>query len=136
MYNAIRTAIVSRFTADQNDAVYTLTSGQMAYVRGSQGWSDNYIVFLVGEANSDDCFRTVAIDDSSVQFNCYSSTAAGAEAIQSAVRNRYDGSQLSVSGFNSIRLQRILQVPAFKTGDNENDLWFAVIEFAFKIQKE
>lgn len=141
MFTAIRTAIKSYFDADQAHAAYTTTSGQLAYSQAKQSWSDNYVVFLLGEANQDDCFRSVsgglgAIDDMTVQFNCYASTAAGAEAIQSGFRSRYDGAKLTVTGFNTIRLQRILQVPALETGENEDDLWLAVIEFAFKIQQE
>ena len=128
------TAIYSKFTAAPggvHNSFYTAASGQMAYSRAPESWTDNFAVIDGGSSEPDDYYKD-ELDNINFQVNIFSTVRATCFDLLEKCQALYDDVALTVTGHYAATLHRGLRVlPVWNEDDN---LWQATIEFDVRLR--
>lgn len=133
MYQELREGIITYFKAQAGHAFLTGTGGRLAYYRSPSSWTNNYSIFSMFDFSAIDTFDA-GIEDGTVGFNCYSSTAEGADDLVAACVSMFNRKSVTVNS-KPVMLRRGMVNPAIPVGDDEHDLWLAAVEFNVRLQR-
>lgn len=126
--NAFFQAIQTLF--ETTNTFNTALSGEFYYAE-ALGGSMPYAVYF-GMPGIPEGTWSNDIDDVSFQVNCFASTASEAGELLTKCRSLFDGSSLTITGYQNMKLQIEMFTPPWRDGDR----WVVSAEFQGYLIKE